>query len=86
MDNRKGISEDLKQAVANVALKDYCLHKLGLLYKTHSAVHYIPNKFKNTGSMKNVPRKPKRRMLSAREERYLVNKILKNPRLSAPKL
>ena len=30
--------------------------------------------------------KPKRRILNAREERYLVNKIRKQPRLSAPKL
>ena len=44
------------------------------------------NKFKCTGSIKKVPRKPKRRKLSAREERYVVNEIRKNPRLSAPKL
>ena len=44
------------------------------------------NMFKFAGSIKNVHRKPRRKMLSAGEERYVVNKIRKNPRLSAPKL
>ena len=48
-----------------------------LLNKTHSTVQYIINEFKYTGSIKNVPRKPKRRVLSAREERSVVNKIRK---------
>ena len=54
--------------------------------KTHSTAQYIVNKFKYTGSIKNEPRKPKRRILSAREERYVLNQIRKNPRLSAPKM
>ena len=54
--------------------------------KTQSTVQYIVNKFKYTGSIKNVPRKSKRRILNAREEMYVLNKIRKNLRLSAPKL
>ena len=52
--------------------------------KTHSTVHYIVNKFKYTESIKNEPRKPKRRILSAREKKLCT--YTKNPRLSAPKL
>ena len=52
----------------------------------HSTVQYIVNKFKYTGSIKNKARKPKRKILSARQERYVLNKVRKNPRLSAPKL
>jgi len=73
---RKECSEDLKQRMVNLALKGYC----------HSTVQYIDNMFKYTGSIKNEPRKPKRRILSAREERYVLDKIWKNPWLSAPKL
>ena len=39
--------------------------------------------FKYTESIKNEPRKPKRRILSAREERYVLNKIRRSPKLSA---
>ena len=39
--------------------------------------------FKCSGSIKNEPGKPKRRILSAREERYVLNKIRKSPKLSA---
>ena len=61
--------------------------KIGqLVYKTHSTVQYIVNKFKYTESIKNEPRKPKRRILSDRQQRYVLDKIRKNPRLSAPKL
>ena len=73
--------------MVNLALKGYSLPKIGqLVTKTHSTVQYIVNKFKYTGSIKNEPRKPKTRILSAREERYVFNKIRKIPRLSAPKL
>ena len=44
---------------------------------THSTVQYIVNEFKYTGSIKNVSRKPKRRILSAREERYVIIKYEK---------
>ena len=54
--------------------------------KTHSTVQYIVNKLKYTESIKNEPTKPKRRILSAREERYVLDKIRKTPRLSGPKL
>ena len=62
--------------------------QINLLFvsKTRSTVQYIVSKFKYTGSIKNVPRKPKRKILSAREERYLVNIIRKNRRLIAPNL
>ena len=43
--------------------------------KTQSTVQYIVNNFKYTGSIKNVPRIPKRRILCAREEKYVINKI-----------
>ena len=50
--------------MANLALKGYCLPKIGqLVIKTHSIVQYIVNKFKFTGSIKNEPRKSKRRNL-----------------------
>ena len=82
MRNTKELSEDLKQIMVNLALKGYCLPKIGqLVNKTDSTVQYIV-KFKYTGSIKNEPRKPN----SAREERCVLNKIRKNPRLSAPKL
>ena len=80
-------SEDLKQTMVNLAIKGHCLPKIGqLANKTHSTVQYIVNKFKYTGSLKNKARKPKRKILSAREERYALNKIRNNPKLSAPKL
>ena len=70
----------------NLSLKGY-MGRIGqLVYKTHSAVQYLVNKFKYTGSIKHVPRKQKRRILSARKERYKVNKIRNNQRLSASKL
>jgi len=84
---RREFSEDLMQTMVNLALKVYCLPKIGqLVNKTHSTVQYIVNKFKYTESIKNEARNPKRRILSARQERYVLNKIWKNPRLSAPKL
>ena len=71
--------------MVNLALKGYCLPKIGqLVNKTHSTVQYIVNKFKYTESIKNEPTKPKRRILSARQERYVLDKIRKNPRPSAP--
>ena len=54
--------------------------------KAHSTVKYIVHKFKYTESTENEPTKPKRRTLSGRQERYVLDKIRKNPRLSAPKL
>jgi hypothetical protein len=42
MDNRKELSEDLKQTMENLALKDYCLSEIGqLVNKTHLTVQYI---------------------------------------------
>jgi len=64
------------QTMVNLALKVYCLPKIGqLVNKTHSTVQYIVNKFKYTESIKNEARNPKRRILSARQERYVLNKI-----------
>ena len=63
--------------MVNLALKG-CLPKIGqLVKKLHSTVHYIVNKFKYTGSINNEPRKLKRRILSAREERYVIKKYEK---------
>ena len=62
--------------VVNLGLKGYCLRKIGrIINKTLSIVQYIVNKFKYTGSIKYVPRNPKRRIVSAREERYVVKEI-----------
>ena len=70
---RKEFHEDLKQKMVNLARKGYCWPRIGqLVNKTHSAVQY---KFKYTGSIKNEPRKPKKRILSARPERYVLEKI-----------
>ena len=42
--------------MVNLALKGYCLPKIGqLVNKTHSTVQYIVNKFKYTESIKNEP-------------------------------
>ena len=49
----------------------------------HIQLYSVVNKFKYTGSIKNEPSKSKRRIPSAREERYVLNKIRKYPRLSA---
>ena len=70
--------------MVNLALKGYCLPKIGqLVNKTHSTAQGIVNKFKYTGSITNEPRRPKRRILIDREERCVLDKIRKNPRLSA---
>jgi hypothetical protein len=63
--------------MVNLALKGYILPKIGqFVNKTHSTVQYIV-KFKYTGSIKNEPTKPKRRILSAREERFVLDKLRK---------
>ena len=83
MVNRKELSKELKQTTVNLALKCYCLPKIGqLVNKTHSTVQCIVNKFKYTGYIKNKARKPKGKH-SVLEKK---GKIRKNPRLSAPKL
>ena len=63
--------------MVNLALKGCSLRKIGQLVKIHSTIQYIVNTFKYTRSIKHVLREPKRRIFSAREERYVVNKILK---------
>ena len=73
MGKRREFSEDLTQTMVNLALKVYCLPKIGqLVNKTHSTVQYIVNKFKYTESIKNEPTKPNRRILNARQERYVA--------------
>ena len=58
--------------MVNLDLKGYCLPKIGqLVNKTHSTVLYIVNKFKYTETIKNEPTKPKRRILSAKQENVL---------------
>ena len=64
--------------MVNLALKGHCLPKIGqLVNKTHPIVQYIVNKFKYTGSIKNKARKPKRKILSAKEKSYVLYKIRK---------
>ena len=57
--------EDLTQTMVNLALKGNFLPKIELVNKTFNCTVYF-NRFKYTGSIKNEPRKPKRRILSAR--------------------
>lgn len=83
----KELSSDLKDTIVNLALKGYSLRKIGrLIGKCHATVQYILNKFKYKGSVENVPRKPKQKKLSEKEERTIVRQVKFNPRISAPKL
>ena len=66
------------QTMVKLALKGYCLPKIGqLVNKTHSTVQYIVNKFKYSESIKNKPTKPKRIILSARQESFVLGRIRK---------
>ena len=61
--------------------------KIGnLVNKSHSTVRYIINKFRYNGTTQNISLRSKKRKLTEREERYVVNKIKTNPILRVPKL
>lgn len=87
MSKRKELSEDLKNVIVNMALRGYSLRRIGReVNKSHSTIQYIVDKFKNQGTVSNMPRKCKQRRLNEREERFLVRQIKRNPQLSVPKL
>ena len=63
------------------------MRKIGnLVNKSHSTVQYIINTFRYNGTTQNIPRRSKDGELPEREERYVVNKIKTNLKLSVPKL
>ncbi|PSN49639.1 hypothetical protein C0J52_14806 [Blattella germanica] len=57
-----------------------------LVNKSHSTVQYIINKFRYNGTTQGIAWRSKKRQLTEREERYVVNKIKTNPKLNVPKL
>lgn len=80
MDRRK---DDLQSVIINLALKGDFMRKIwNLVNKSHSTVQYIINKFRYNGTTQNIPRRSKERTLTEREERYVVNKMKTNPKLT----
>ena len=87
MAKRKQLTEDLKKIIVALALKGKSLREIGeTVGKTHSTVQYIVNKFKYQGSWKNLKRKSKDKKLNEWNERYILQQIRRDPRLSVPKL
>ena len=83
MGKKKKLSDDLKPVIVYLALKGYSMGKIAnLVNKSHSTVKYIINKFRYNGTTQNIPRRSKERTLTEREERYVVNKMKTNPKLT----
>ena len=69
MSKRKELSDNLKNVIVNMALRGYSLRRIGREFnKSHSTIQYIVDKFKNQGTVCNMPRKCKQRRLNEREE------------------
>lgn len=83
MGKKKDLSDDLKPVTINLALKGYSMGKIRyMVNKSHSTVQYVMNKFRYNGTTQNIPRRSKERTLTEREERYVVNKMKTNPKLT----
>ena len=83
MGKKKDLSDDLKPVIINLALKGYSMGKIRyMVNKSHSTVQYVMNKFRYNGTTQNIPRRSKERTLTEREERYVVNKMKTNPKLT----
>lgn len=54
--------------------------------RSHSTVQDIIKRFKERKVLVNKPKESSRKMFSKRDERWLLNEVKKNPKLSAPKL
>lgn len=54
--------------------------------RTHSTVQKIVNKWKHEGTIKNLPGRGRKRILSPADERVIVRTLRKNPKTSIPKL
>lgn len=57
-----------------------------MLKKVRTTVENIIQRFKNEGRVTNKPKISTKKLFSERQERWIVNQIKINPRLSAPKL
>ena len=83
MGKKKDLSDDLKPVTINLALKGYSMGKIRyMVNKSHSTVQFVMNKFRYNGTTQNIPRRSKERTLTEREERYVVNKMKTNPKLT----
>ena len=83
MGKKKDLSDDLKPVTINLALKGYSMGKIRyMVNKSHSTVQYVMNKFRYNVTTQNIPRRSKERTLTEREERYVVNKMKTNPKLT----
>ena len=83
MGKKKDLSDDLKPVTINLALKGYSMGKIRyMVNKSHSTVQCVMNKFRYNGTTQNIPRRSKERTLTEREERYVVNKMKTNPKLT----
>lgn len=57
-----------------------------IVNKARTTVENIIHRFKNEGRVVNKPKISPRRLFTVRQERWIVNQVKTNPRLSAPKL
>jgi len=81
------MSIDMRELIIKLHLEKKSLREIAkTVGKTHSTIQSVIKKFKNTGSVDTLPRKGRPKILSSRDKRNIIKKIVINPRLSAPKL
>ena len=54
--------------------------------RTYSSVQRVVNNFKKTGILTSKPRSGRPKILSAREERKIINMVKVNPRITSTKI
>lgn len=87
MKKGKELDSQLKETIINLALRGYSLRKIGsIVNRPHSTVHYIVKKFRSNGSSANIPRTPRQKLLSQRDENFIIRQVKLNPKISVPKI
>lgn len=87
MGKRKELSLDIKNFIVDQYKKGKSLRNIGdLVNIKHSTVQYIVNKYKNKGSVENVPRTGRPKKVSRREVSLVIKEVTKNPRVTRAKL
>ncbi|KAF8785828.1 hypothetical protein HNY73_011331 [Argiope bruennichi] len=84
-------SKELDVSVKNMIIR---LRNEGLTYRVIGVqlnislftVRSVVKKFKETGSTENKTRSGRPRIFSTREKRAIINKVKKNPKISAPQI
>ncbi|GFU19294.1 hypothetical protein NPIL_239341 [Nephila pilipes] len=84
-------SKELDISVKNTIIR---LRNEGLTYRaigvqlniSSFTVRSVVKKFKETGSTKNKTKSGRPRIFSTREKRVIINKVKKNPKISAPQI